>query len=139
MTKNLIDEITTLVQTGTAKHQLPFKVGNAIRIGPVIIRPKKKTNTYFLLDSKDQKIIGEVYSKHAALAIAKLYNENKKINFAVALDQKIQKHEIDVMFYEHTFEKTTSEARKDVLNTRITVSKQQLDNSIARLEQIIFS
>jgi hypothetical protein len=135
--QHLINELKTLISCGVKKHPLPVKVGNSIRIGPVVIR-QLKDKSFILFDSKKQEQIGSVYSKHSALAIAKLYNENEKINYILVLDQKIQKHELDARFYQHTIDKTKDDHKKDVLDIRLSVAYDELRAINNKLEQIIF-
>ena len=103
--QHLVNELKTLISHGVKQHPLPVKVGNSIRIGPVVIR-QLKDKSFILFDSKEQIQIGSVYSKHSALALAKLYTEHKDIDFVISLDKKLQKHDLDARYYQHSMDKT---------------------------------
>ena len=136
--KDLISEIKSLITLGLTKYPLPYKAGNAIRIGPVVVR-QRKDKTYLLFDCKKDTAISSAHSKHGALAIAKLYNEDKSIQEAIKLDNSVGKYDADIMFYENSYNITNDDFKKDVLDARISVAQIDMDSTIDQLEQIIFS
>tara|TARA_B100000902_G_scaffold144207_1_gene141644 strand:+ start:5568 stop:5981 length:414 start_codon:yes stop_codon:yes gene_type:complete len=136
--QHLVNELKTLISHGVKQHPLPVKVGNSIRIGPVVIR-QLKDKSFILFDSKEQIQIGSVYSKHSALALAKLYTEHKDIDFVISLDKKLQKHDLDARYYQHSMDKTEDITKKDILDTRLSVAHDELRIITNKLEQIIFN
>jgi len=136
--QHLVNELKTLISHGVKQHPLPVKVGNSIRIGPVVIR-QLKDKSFILFDSKEQIQIGSVYSKHSALALAKLYTEHKDIDFVISLDKKLQKHDLDARYYQHSMDKTEDITKKDILDTRLSVAHDELRIITSKLEQIIFN
>lgn len=136
--KNLINEIKSLVDIGLSKYPLPHKAGNAIRIGPVIVR-QRKDKSFLLFDCKQDIAIGSAYCKHGALAIAKLYSEERNIDQAIKLDNVAGKYSADIMFYENSYNNTADDFKKDVLDARLSVAQVDMDATIDQLEQIIFS
>ena len=136
--QHLVNELKTLISHGVKQHPLPVKVGNSIRIGPVVIR-QLKDKSFILFDSKEQTQIGSVYSKHSALALAKLYTEHKDIDFVISLDKKLQKHDLDARYYQHSMDKTEDITKKDILDTRLSVAHDELRIITNKLEQIIFN
>ena len=136
--QHLVNELKTLISHGVKQHPLPVKVGNSIRIGPVVIR-QLKDKSFILFDSKEQRQIGSVYSKHSALALAKLYTEHKDIDFVISLDKKLQKHDLDARYYQHSMDKTEDITKKDILDTRLSVAHDELRIITNKLEQIIFN
>ena len=136
--QHLVKELKTLISHGVKQHPLPVKVGNSIRIGPVVIR-QLKDKSFILFDSKQQYQIGSVYSKHSALALAKLYNEQKDIDFVLTLDKKLQKHDLDARYYQHSMDKTSDMSKKDILDVRLSIAHDELRIITSKLEQIIFN
>ena len=136
--KNIVKELNNLISQGIKKHHLPVVMGNAIRIGPVIIR-QRKDKSFLLFDCIEDKTIGQRFSKHGAIATAKLYNENKCINLVENLDKAVQKHSTDAKFYQHTIDKTENALKKDVLDVRLDISLDELRLVTKRLEQIIYN
>ena len=136
--QHLVNELKTLISHGVKQHPLPVKVGNSIRIGSVVIR-QLKDKSFILFDSKEQIQIGSVYSKHSALALAKLYTEHKDIDFVISLDKKLQKHDLDARYYQHSMDKTEDITKKDILDTRLSVAHDELRIITNKLEQIIFN
>lgn len=138
MQKPLIDEIKSLIDFGAKKYPIPYKAGNAIRLGPVVLR-RRKDNTYILFDSIEQTPISTTYSKHGALALAKLYASKQNINPATELDRQYQKHDTDAMFYQHNYKVTVNDNKKELMENRLDLSLASLSSVVTRLEQIIFS
>ena len=136
--QHIVKELRTLISHGVKKHPLPIKVGNSIRIGPVVIR-QIKDKSFLLFDSANKETIGSLYSKHGALAVAKLYNENKSIDDVLNLDMKLQKHDTDARFYQHNIDKTSNQAKKELLDIRLSVAHDELRVITTKLEQIIFN
>ena len=136
--QHLVNELKTLISHGVKQHPLPVKVGNSIRIGPVVIR-QLKDKSFILFDSKEQIQIGSVYSKHSALALAKLYTEHKDIDFVISLDKKLQKHDLDARYYQHSMQAAQDITKKDILDTRLSVAHDELRIITNKLEQIIFN
>jgi len=136
--QHLVNELKTLISHGVKQNPFPVKVGNSIRIGPVVIR-QLKDKSFILFDSKEQIQIGSVYSKHSALALAKLYTEHKDIDFVISLDKKLQKHDLDARYYQHSMDKTEDITKKDILDTRLSVAHDELRIITNKLEQIIFN
>lgn len=136
--QHIVNELKTLISHGVKRHPLPIKVGNSIRIGSVVIR-QLKDKSFILFDSKQKAQIGSVYSKHSALALAKLYTEEKDLRFVLTLDSKLQKHDLDARYYQHSIDKTEDELKKDVLDTRLGVAYEELRIITSKLEQIIFN
>lgn len=134
---NLAEELKHIITQGARKYPMPFKKGNSIFIGNIVIRPSKQ-NGYFLFDTKQGEQITTTYSKYGALAVAKLYIENKDIYNALHHDKSLQKYDNDCMFYKHILKNSNDEFKKDTVEVRLEISQMHYEQSIAQLEQIIF-
>lgn len=135
--QHIVNELKALISHGVKTHPLPIKVGNSIRIGPVVIR-QCKDKTFLLFDSRNQDMLGTAYSKHGALAFAKLYNEDKDVSIVESLDRKFQKYDLDARFYQYSLDKTKNNVKKDVLDTRLQLAYDELRSITHKLEQLIF-
>lgn len=133
---NLAIELSKLIETGSKKYPLPYKKGNSIRIGKVIIRAKK--DGFILFDCVEHEQICMTESKFGALAVAKLYIEDKDIDHALYLDRKYQKHHNDCAFYEHIINSAADNFKKDLAQVRLDLSEAHRSSIVSSLEDIIF-
>lgn len=135
--KNILSELESVVKQGLLKTPLPYKKGNTIRIGHVVIR-ESKTHGHILFDVVKQKQIAVLFSKTAALALAKNYISDKDYQKIFWIDTKYQKNYNDIMFYKHTIDKTKDEIKKCVALDRLDLANAELNYVNDVLENIIF-
>lgn len=134
---NLAEELKNIIVQGARKYPMPFKKGNSIFIGTVVIRPSKQ-NGYLLYDTKESEHITTTYSKYGALAVAKLYMYNKDIEPALYQDKTLQKYDNDCLFYKHMIENSDNQFRIDTAKVRLEISQAFYEQAVEYLEQIIF-
>ena len=133
---NLAYELQTLINQGSKKYPMPYKEGNSIRMGKVVIRAKK--NSYLLFDCEHNEQICVTNSKYGALAAAKKYLAGEKLTTVLILDRKYQKHLNDTAFYKHTM-RSANNSRKQIVETRLDLSEAQKNSAVFDLETIIFN
>lgn len=132
---NLAHELQTLINHGSKKYPVPYKKGNSIRLGKVVIRAKK--DGYLLFDCEYNEQICITNSKYGALAAAKKYLAGEKLNTVLMLDRKYQKHLNDSAFYKHAMQ-TADTIKKEIVETRLDISEAQKNHAVFDLETIIF-
>lgn len=133
---NLATELQKLINNGSKKYPMPYKKGNSIRLGKVVIRAKQ--DGYILFDCELGEQICMTYSKYGALAAAKKYLAGENLSFVLMLDQRYQKHKNDSAFYKHSLSKATTSFKKELAGTRLDISEAHKNSAVYDLETIIF-
>lgn len=133
---NLAEELKNIITNGAVKYPIPFKKGNSIFIGNVVIRPTKQV--YLLIDTKTGEQICTTHTKYGALAAAKVYLQNQDLTKVLFNDITYNKNNIDIMFYNHTLEVSNDQFKKDIVLVRKQVAENQRNLAQDYLEQIIF-
>lgn len=134
---NLAKTLEEIILAGLNNTPLPYKKGNSIRIGPIVIR-KSKTQGYIIFDCENQKSIATTFSRVAALAIAKHYKNLNKHTTIKSIDNRIQKYYNDSLFYKHTIDKTKDAIKKEITEDRLELANAQIQTAQSLLEDIIF-
>lgn len=134
---NVYKQLESIIYNGIKKTPLPYKKGNSIRIGKVVIRESKRQG-YILFDVDQGVQIDIADTLRGALAIAKLYLSNKDYKNIKYLDQKYSKHYNDSIFYKATLSKTDNQSRKIVIEDRLEIAEAAMDVASQSLEDIIF-
>lgn len=133
----IYNQLETIIYNGIKKTPLPYKKGNSIRIGKVIIR-ESKTKGYILFDCEQNAQIDVADSLRGALAISKLYINNKTFKDIKQLDRRYSKYYNDSIFYRASIKKTTNEFRKSLLEDRLDIAEATMNTLSMSLEDIIF-
>lgn len=135
---DVIAELQGIVESGLDQVPIPYEKGNSIRLKNIVIRKHK--NGYKLFDCQKNKFITVVFSKSAALAIAKSYVEKKKehINPIINLDNDVNKHYMDALFAKRAYKIATDDIRKDTAEFKYDISKDKLWQSLELIERYIF-
>jgi hypothetical protein len=136
--KQIADQLQDIIEKGIRNNPMPYRKGNSIRIGKVIVR-ESKSHGHIIFDAEKNKQIATAYSLTASLAIAKLHLSDKPIKSIQELDRKLVKHSNDCLFYKHILNSTTDQSRKDIVYDRYYVAKDIIDSVKYSLENIIFS
>lgn len=134
---NLAKQLEDIVSAGLNSFPLPYKKGNSIRVGSIAIR-HSKTHGYILFDCQEKKQVDVTFSKAAALAYAKNYDNYEKCSKILTLDARLQKHFNDSMFFKNTIQNTKDQAKKCVAEARLDMSEAYLMEAQYLLEDIIF-
>lgn len=134
---NLAKTLEEIILTGLNNTPLPYKKGNSIRIGPIVIRQSKQ-HGYIIFDCKNQTSIATTFSRVAALAIAKHYKNIHKHTTIKSIDNKIEKFYNDSLFYRNTISKTSDVIKKEITEDRLELAQAELQTAQSLLEDIIF-
>ena len=138
MTKTaLLKDLQELIEVNLDPSMFPYQKGNSIRIGKIVVRESKKG--FMVFDCKDQKQIAILFSKTAALALAKsLSSGNDNTKKVIELDNTIQKNYMDALFFNSTYRSTTDPAKKDISLNRLEIAKMRTNRAKDVLDSIIF-
>lgn len=135
--KNLSNSLENLIVSEIGNNPLPYKKGNSIRVGPIAIRHSKKVG-YIIFDCLEKKQVTVTYSRIAALAFAKHYNNRQKHEDILNLDFKIQKYSNDSVFYQNTITNASDNTKKNLAKIRLDLATAELETASHILENIIF-
>jgi len=133
-----VDELEQIIDLEITRYNIPYKQGKTIRIGNTVVR-KSKRNGYMVIDTSGNTTITTAFSKHGAIAIAKAYNEGKDTDAYQRIDQIVEKHFNDSVFYNHNINSTTDEIKKTILEDRLEISQEAINNSLFSLEKFILT
>lgn len=136
--KHIINQLQAIIDHGIRNNPLPYRKGNSIRIGSMVIRESKQQG-YIIFDASDSKQVSTAYSLAGALAITKKYMSEESIQHAQYLDNKIEKYSNDCMFYKHTMTRTKDNFRKEITIDRYELAKAEIQTLKHDLENIIFN
>lgn len=118
---------------------LPYKKGNSIRIGNLIIR-KSSHSGYMVYDKQTNKRINSFCSKIGAVAFAKNFNKVSQgdLDKIEYLDHKIQKHHNDSLFYQNTINKTNDDDKIENAEIRLEIALAESEAARDGLLRYIF-
>lgn len=137
MNKKLIEELNEIVDKGLSSADLPYKIGNSIRVGKFVIR--EKNDQYLIFNCQENNLVTKTYNLASALAIAKKLNKGKNvINEVLHYDKILNKHNNDIVFYKHTIKKTKETARKITLRIRFEEAVIHVEHAKQSLDRFIF-
>ena len=134
---NLVQELNDLINNNIDAADFPYKKGNSIRIGCFAIRKKK--SQYIIIDCKTNRIVQQVFSQPAAIALAKRLAKGKSMDQdIIRLDNRLMKHYVDCIFYSHTINKTKDEIKRETTRDRYDIARWEVEASTQALESHIF-
>jgi len=135
---SLVNELKALIEQGLEDVSFPYVKGNSVRIGNAIVRTSKSGN--FVFDMKYKRQIAHTFCKTAAVAIAKKHAEGQNVvNEVMKLDYEIEKNYNDAVFFQHSYDKSNDELRKEVLECRLDIATTKIDKGRSRLEDYIYN
>ena len=138
MKKPSVSELKDLIEQGLENVPFPYVKGNSVRIGNAVVRTSKNGN--FVFDMKCKRQIAHTFSKTAAVAIAKKHAEGQNVvNEVMKLDYEIEKNYNDAVFFQHSYNKSDDELRKEVLECRLDIATTKIDKGRSRLEDYIYN
>lgn len=137
--QHLAKRIDTFVTNNLQKHLVPSVQGNTILMGAYKI--KKKSVGYNIYNLGSNRALYVVNTLEGAVALTKCLNKSNTdfCKTIIEYDKDLSKHEVDLMFYEHTLKKTTNDVLKDALRTRVDLAKVYKDKLKSKLESFIYS
>ena len=116
----------------------PYQKGNSIRIGKYIVRSSGSSHKVF--DCETNTMISDFFSKSAAVALAKsLAKGFANKSTIVSIDNEIQKHYNDCVFYKHTLSKSSDSFKKEITAVRLDISTHKTRNARLELDKYIYS
>ena len=133
--KSALDDLKHIVETGIESHDLPIVKGNTIRIKNLLIR--KSSKGFVVVDISQNKTLGVMYSRIAALALARAYLREDNADEIQKYDSVIEKHSNDCHFYEYHLSKARSIEKVDIYNSRLDVSLDKIHSAKRRLEDYV--
>jgi hypothetical protein len=136
--KTLAQELEDIVVSGLAEIPLPYQKGNSIRLKNVVIRKHK--NGYRVFNISTNKHIQTVFTKTAAVAIAKLYAQKQEdmVDSIINLDDRVAKHYMDALFAKRTVESSKDNMRRESAETNFDIALERAWSSLAQIESYIF-
>lgn len=134
--EDAIQELEDIVDNKLTDYPIPYKKGNSVRLGHVVVR-RSKTHGFIVFDTKSNKSITTTFSIVGALAIAKASINNTSIRMFKQYDDIIEKNYNDSQFYYHIIRGTASETRKNAVASRLEISKSKIDRAKEVLDEFI--
>ena len=128
----VLNDLKEIIEANLDPTLFPYKKGNSLRIGSIVIRESKKGHLVYC--AKANKQIARTFSKTAAVAIARGGNVNKILE----LDNEIMKHFNDCLFYKHTMNNSKSDTARFVAENRYEISSDRTQQLKRKLDGYIF-
>lgn len=116
---------------------LPVVKGRTIRIGKIVIRQSKIG--YVVVDTEKNKTVETAFSKRGAVAIANAYINNVAYHGLAMQDKIIEKNINDSVFYNAGIRNASDEMKKGVLEARLEIATNNIENAKDRLDRFIFA
>ena len=129
----VLKDLQEIIEDNLDPTLFPYRKGNSIRIGSIVIRESKKGNLVY--DVNANKQIARTFSKTAAVAIAR----GGDIQDVLELDREIMKHFNDCLFYKNTIKHSKNEISINVAETRYEISSDKTQELKRKLDRYIFS
>jgi hypothetical protein len=138
LTPKLAADLENLINNSLDMSFFPYVKGKSVRIKHVIVRETKFG--YLVFDTKENKEIAKTFCKTSALALAKnVALDRNRVKEIQELDDIIQKHYNDAMFFKNTIRVTKDQDRKFVAETRYELAAAKTRDAKQRLDRIIYS
>ena len=138
LTPKLAADLENLINNSLDMSFFPYVKGKSVRIKNVIVRETKFG--YLVFDTKENKEIAKTFCKTSALALAKnVALDRNRVKEIQELDDIIQKHYNDAMFFKNTIRVTKDQDRKFVAETRYELAAAKTRDAKQRLDRIIYS
>jgi hypothetical protein len=133
---NIYKQLETIIEHGIRNNPLPFKKGNSIRVGKIVVR--QNSNNYVVFDIENNKSIGTALTLRGALALAKSCKKYNELSMIKTLDRKYFKNYNDCIFYKSTLVNTKDSFKKSVVKDRLEIAQDEMLAMAKSLEDIIF-
>jgi hypothetical protein len=138
LTPKLAADLENLINNSLDMSFFPYVKGKSVRIKHVIVRETKFG--YLVFDTKENKEIAKTFCKTSALALAKnVALDRNRVKEIQELDDIIQKHYNDAMFFKNTIRVTKDQDRKFVAETRYELAAAKTRDAKQRLDRIIYN
>ena len=133
MTSSLVKNLEELINKNIDKTVIPYVKGNSIRIGKYAIR-QAKAGWWVVYNVETNTQDARLFCKTAAIAFCKSQARQR----VCELDQTIQKHYNDCVFYKYTMNRTDDPVKKEITETRYDISYAETKRAKQSLDAIIF-
>lgn len=136
--RKLLKDLEQIINDNLEYVTIPYKKGNSIRIGKMVIRQNKYA--YLVFDIEKKEKIAETFCKTAAIALAKKHNEGDTTcqNDILRHDHTIEKWYNDSLFYKHTMNTTKDDLRYEIAETRYEIASSHTRQAKSALDRYIF-
>jgi hypothetical protein len=134
---NAYKQLQSIIDNGIKNNPLPYRKGNSIRIGKIVIR-ESSTQGYIIFDSELSQKVAIAGSLRGAIAVAKKYMQNQDYQQAKFLDMRYVKYLNDSVFYKETVAKSKDPVRKFIAQDRLDIAEDEMLATSKSLEDIIF-
>ena len=136
--KQIIKDLQEIIEDNLDPSMFPYKKGNSIRIGKIVIRESRAGFLVYDIESNSQ--IAKTFSKSAAVAIAKSITKGRSnLQKVLELDKVIEKYYNDCVFYRYTIRKTKDDFKREITINRYEIAKSLTSDAKRRLDSFIFS
>ena len=134
--ERILQQLEDIVSNSKYLAKIPYQKGNSIRIGKYVIRKNK--SGYLIYDCKTHEQKTSTWSKSAALALVKGWEESKTNEVEITrLDKIVEKNELDAMFYKNTVNNSSEASRVLSAQTRLDIANQLIYDARVKLADMI--
>jgi len=136
MSYNLVAVIDELAEA--VALDIPYENKGKVHIKHTLVQPSKKG--YVVFDTTQKRKLVETFSKTGAIAAARANNANNqtRLKEIIELDQRLQKHYMDAMFYRHTVRKTKDDFKRDFTQIRLDIAIDKVSYLRSALEKFVY-
>tara|TARA_X000000368_G_scaffold185010_1_gene146106 strand:+ start:2570 stop:2998 length:429 start_codon:yes stop_codon:yes gene_type:complete len=136
--KTYVKQLDEIISAGLKELPIPYEKGNSIRIKHMVIR--KHSNGYRVFDCRCNKHIETVFSKTAAVAIAKglAVDKNYRIQHIIALDHDVCKNYNDALFAKRSMKNAENEESSTTAEIKYDIAVDRAWSCLDQLEKLIF-
>lgn len=135
--KNIVADLEELFKKGLSKNLVPYKKGNSIRIGNVIIR--KTSQSYKIIDCDENQLLGETYFLTSAIAIGKNYINGKDVRKIVyKYDKQMLKNSNDALFFRRMIKCTNDPFVKETREILLDIAVHNTNDARNCLNNLIY-
>jgi len=137
--QNLARIVESFITTNLQRQLVPSVQGNTILMGNYKIKKKNMGYNIYPLGSNTPAYT--VCTLVGAIALTKCLNKSfsHMCRQIIDYDKDLNKHETDLMFYQHTLKKSNNDILKDTVRTRADLAKIHKEKAKIKLEQFIYS
>lgn len=135
----LAAELEELINKALDTSYFPYVKGKSIRIKHIIVREARFG--YLVFDTRENKEVGKMFCKTSALALAKQIAKSgdpNRIKQIKELDDVIEKHYNDALFFKNTMKKTKDIERRFVAETRYDLAATKTREAKEKLDAYIY-
>lgn len=136
--KKVLKDLEEIINGSIDPALFPYQKGNSIRVGRYAIRSNKH-GFYKIYDVKENVLVGEMFCKTSAVALAKVMSKNISTKKIFDLDKELQKWYNDCVFYKYTISKTKDDIKKEVTRTRYDIAKDKTSSLKRELDKYIYA